>query len=716
MLTTHTASPSSIKKSVSEREVYYTEEGVTVELEDDQEDDIIGNFGYSGGKSVGELSGRPQWGNNLQFLMVLMGYAIGISNVWRFPYLCAKFGGGSFLLAYLICLLTCAFPLFFYEMILGQYFQKGPVDVFKKLYYRFRGLAYIAAAMSFILLTYYQVAICWALVYFWYSLSGIGELPWSSRANPDMNSETFFYQEVLNRSERTLDGGFADDNPLCGKLVASLLVVWLITYACLFRGIHSAGKIAIVMVIFPFVLMLILLVRCAFLEGAGTGVAYYITPRLEILATFDLWIAACGQILFSLSPGTGAAISLSSFNPRFHHGLLKDAILIAFFNSLFSIIGGFVVFSVIGHLSLLRGVPVDQVATSGPGLAFILFADAFTQIEGGRILSTLFFLMLLLLGLDSSFAWVQTLQTYILDAILTRRPDLNCAEGIPKIYTKTTLSGLCFVLFLMGLPYTTRRGSYYLEGIDHFCPTYCLLITAFFEYILLGWIVGGEELWTMFSSMRGKNAPLRAWLKTACLVQVRYIGPGLLVFLFIATIAAEGRFSASLQANPDGYFVFHGYPSGLIACGWLTVLIPVWIFIYYMVKADLKRIVFVKIMPRIHDLFGRTGPALKSAPGGGAGYPHFAPEMIGRSVSYDLETNGDDRIQEMRSNPTHADGRIKERAGARSPTLVTADYLKRKESDDSWNAHEHGAKPNNEPKATLRKSRSSSRCSASSMS
>merc|ERR550534_3145897 len=109
-------------------------------------------------------------------------------------------------------------------------------------------------------------------------------------------------------------------------------------------------------------------------------------------------------------------------------------------------------------------------------------------------MSAAFFLMLVLLGLDSSFAWVQTLQTYIMDAILSRRPDLNSGKGLTLKYSLFTLSILCCALFLLGLPYATQRGAYYLEVIDHFCPTYCLLITVFFQYILLGHLVGVDKI------------------------------------------------------------------------------------------------------------------------------------------------------------------------------------------------------------------------------
>eukprot|EP00397_Hematodinium_sp_SG-2012_P012235 GEMP01012399.1.p1 GENE.GEMP01012399.1~~GEMP01012399.1.p1 ORF type:complete len:575 (+),score=102.84 GEMP01012399.1:323-2047(+) len=558
-----------------------------------------------------------------------MGYAIGIGNVWRFPFLCGRYGGGAFLFAYLVCLVTCAFPLFYYEMVLGQYFQKGPVDVFKKLHHRYQGLAYISAAMSFVLLTYYQMVIAWAMIYFIRSF--YSELPWKEDAGK------YWFEEILNRTPRSENGNYTGSNELQPHLVFALFIVWAITFICLIRGIHSAGKIAYFMVIFPVVLIFVLLLNAVTLPGASDGIAYYLIPQMEYLFTFDVWVVACGQILFSLSPGTGAAISLSSFNPKTHKGLLRDAITIAVCNSAFSIIGGFVVFSVLGHTAHVRGVPVHEVAVSGPGLAFVLFADAFTTMAGGHGLAVLFFFMLLLLGLDSAFAFVQTLQTYVFDAILTRRPDLNVpGKGLPKRYAILSLTVLCCSMFLLGLPYATRRGAYYLEVVDHFCPTYCLLITVFFEYIVLGYHVGAEKILVMAESTRGADNPLPPAFRRFLEVQMKYIGPGMLFVLFMFTAISEGLVGSRLRANPDGYTVYDGFPSGTIAMGWLTVIIPVAIFIFFIIKVDLQRVFCAILCPRLSRLLRKTRPSPNDyvnmqGLGQSAGYPHLTPEVIGRA-------------------------------------------------------------------------------------
>ncbi|CAD7925440.1 unnamed protein product [Amoebophrya sp. A120] len=497
---------------------------------------------------------RPQWRNRGDFLMVLMGYAIGIGNLWRFPFLCGKHGGGAFVVVYLVCLCLCAFPLFFLELVIGQIYQTGPVQCFRALNKRFEGVAYIAAWMNVWILGYYQMVIAWALVFFCRSFGWASEVPWS-----DADTKDYFEDDVLQKAD-SFDAYKAYNWQAPAHLLFAVIGVWVITYLCLVKGIHSAGKVAYFTVIMPFVLITILLIKAASLEGAGNGIAYYLKPKLEYIFRLDTWSAACGQILFSLSPATGAAIALASYNPPNYSHLLSDALLITVSNSGFSIFAGFVVFSVCGNLAFAENTTVEAVAQEGAGLTFVVFPRALAQMP--TIFSWFFFFTLVLLGLDSSFAWVQTLVTYAMDHFATasetrikkalsslreeggisansasveQAPNVGLdstsrnagsnpqsmwksivhrfgssarnntnrsnADALDEETRSTSASHLrervtgliCLFLGLTSLVYASRNGVYMLETVDHFAPTYCLLFSAFLEFILFGYVVGVEK-------------------------------------------------------------------------------------------------------------------------------------------------------------------------------------------------------------------------------
>jgi len=527
-----------------------------------------------------EATKRVQWGSSFEFLMVLMGYAIGIGNVWRFPYVAAKYGGGTFVFVYLVMLVLCAFPLFFYEMLLGQFYQKGPVQVFQQLHPRFRGLAYISGAMSMILLTYYQIVISVATTYLGqFIIHGGSTLPWDE---PGTSSRQFYNKEVLNKAEYDVATGVytPDENALQGSMVLMLFVVWFATFASLFFGLHVAGKLAIVMVIFPFLILIILIIQSAMLEGAGKGIAYYLAPRLDQFANLNMYGAALGQVLFSLGPGMGSGISLSSLNPRKYKRSFTDAIWVASSNSVSSLMAGFVVFAILGHMA--GDKPIKDVLTEGPELTFVVFARGFSTMPGGHIMGILFFFMLVLIGFDSAFAWVQTLQVYFMEVITWWRP-IYKKKGIPEKYTRVTLTFLCVTLFLLGLPYCTNRGSYYLEIVDHYCPMYCLLCVCFFEYVALGWILGIDKFWDMVNlCLRDPDSPERPLLKMIIGFQIKYVGPILLFALSMGNLIGEFLTSDLNKKNYDGLYVYHGYDTSLIIVGWLSFFFPTLFFIWFL--------------------------------------------------------------------------------------------------------------------------------------
>lgn len=184
------------------------------------------------------------------------------------------------------------------------------------------------------------------------------------------------------------------------QLAIALLVAWIGVFFCVFKGIKSSGKVVYFTSLFPYVVLLILGIKGWTLDGAGRGIEYYIKPDPSRLLDVNVWFDAAVQIFYTMSTSYGGLIALASYN-KFNQNTLRDALVITMSNSLTAIFAGFVVFSYIGYLSKLTEQPVQDVVSSGNGLAFIVFPFAVTQLAGAPFWAVIFFVMMLTLGLDS---------------------------------------------------------------------------------------------------------------------------------------------------------------------------------------------------------------------------------------------------------------------------------------------------------------------------
>lgn len=474
---------------------------------------------------------RETWTRQMDFIMSCVGFAVGLGNVWRFPYLCYKNGGGVFLIPYMLIVIVGGIPIFFLEIALGQFMKAGSINVWN-IAPLFKGLGYASMVIVFFCNTYYIMVLAWGFYYFIKSFSAT--LPWSHCNNPwnsescieifrcDNNNNTFgngthgnmtceelangrspiieFWEnKVLNISE-----GLDHPGSMNWELMLCLVAVWVMVYFCVWKGVKSTGKIVYFTATFPYVVLIILLVRGVTLPGAYEGIMYYIKPDWSKLGEAQVWIDAGTQIFFSYAIGLGALTALGSYN-RFNNDCYKDAFMLAMINSGTSFFAGFVVFSILGFMAKEQGVDISQVAETGPGLAFIAYPKAVSLMPVAPVWAALFFFMLLLLGLDSQFVGVEGFVTGILD--------LFPGKYYMRWRREIAVAICCLLCFIIDLSMVTQGGMYVFQLFDYYSASgMTLLWQAFWECIVVAWVYGADRFMDDIARMIGyRPFPWMKW-------------------------------------------------------------------------------------------------------------------------------------------------------------------------------------------------------------
>ncbi|KAG8431918.1 hypothetical protein GDO86_019320, partial [Hymenochirus boettgeri] len=307
-------------------------------------------------------------------------------------------------------------------------------------------------------------------------------------------SEEYFKYNMLK-----ISAGIEYPGEIRWPLVICLFLAWTIVYASLAKGIKTSGKVVYFTATFPYVVLVILLIRGVTLPGAADGIWWFIMPKWEKLMDAMVWKDAATQIFFSLSAAWGGLITLSSYN-KFHNNLYRDTLIVTCTNSATSIFAGFVIFSVIGFMAHVLKVNIEKVADQGPGIAFVVYPEALTRLPLSPFWAIIFFLMLLTLGLDTMFATIETIVTSV-------------SDEFPKyLRTHKPLFTLvcCVAFFIMGFPMLTQGGIYMLQLVDNYAASYSLVIIAIFELVGISYIYGLQRFCEDIEMMIGFQ-PSRFW-------------------------------------------------------------------------------------------------------------------------------------------------------------------------------------------------------------
>uniref|UniRef100_A0A8C5AGS1 Transporter n=1 Tax=Gadus morhua TaxID=8049 RepID=A0A8C5AGS1_GADMO len=510
---------------------------------------------------------RGNWTNKMDFILSMVGYAVGLGNVWRFPYLAFQNGGGAFLIPYLTMLGIAGIPIFLMEVSLGQFASQGPVSVWKAIP-ALQGCGIAMLIISVLIAIYYNIIMCWTLYYLFASLKG--SLPWANCRN-DWNTVECKDKDMLLLEFENHCSDLPTDTTYCTfpkelsfpvtsrwALAGCLFLAWVIVYASLAKGIKSSGKVVYFTATFPYVVLVILLIRGLTLPGAGDGILYFITPKWEKLIDAKVWKDAATQIFFSLSAAWGGLITLSSYN-KFHNNCYRDTIIVTCTNSATSIFAGFVIFSVIGFMAHELKVPIEKVADEGPGIAFVVYPEALTRLPLSPFWAIIFFLMLLTLGLDTMFATIETIVTSV-------------SDEFPKYLRKnkplfTLICCLCF--FFLGFPMITESGMYMLQLVDTFAASYSLVIIAICELLGVSYLYGLQRFCEDIEMMIGFQ-PNRFWR---------------ICWAFVTPTILTGILGLSLYQWKGMTYEDYTYPGWSMAMGWLMVICSViWIPIMFFIK------------------------------------------------------------------------------------------------------------------------------------
>ncbi|XP_021355804.1 sodium- and chloride-dependent glycine transporter 1-like [Mizuhopecten yessoensis] len=457
---------------------------------------------------------KEQWGRKLEYVLSVLGYLVGFMNIWRFPYVCMRNGGGAFLIPYIVILLLMGIPLYFLEASLGQFTGKS----FKEVWSYCPIIQGMAACYQVLLIPstcFYAMLMTWTLYYFYQSFhyplpwstcgnewntpycfsGGNNEMPGHLMANSSSlyNMTSFMNTSIMSSSNASqgqsaeeeywnynvldISSGLVDIGSLKGNTVLCLSLSWLFIYLCVIKGIRTSGKVVYVTATLPYLLLTILLVHNLTLPGSLDGIVFFIKPNFKSLMNIQVWLEAAIQVFYSLGIGWGGIlITLSSYN-KFNNNCLRDSFLLAIAGESTSVFGGFVIFSALGFMAHKANVPVAEVVKSGPGLGFVAYPMAVSQMPLPNLWAVLFFFAMITLGLDSLFTLVEVTYAYL--------------EGcFPFLGKRQIISRACLSCLgmLFGLPFCTQGGIYLYQLMDWYCAALAPIFFTVVECISISWL------------------------------------------------------------------------------------------------------------------------------------------------------------------------------------------------------------------------------------
>lgn len=587
---------------------------------------------------------RQQYANKCELMLSLIGYAVGLGNVWRFPYLAYTYGGAAFLIPYFVALLCLGLPLFILELGLGQLYRQGTLGVWKKLGRpRLKGVGVAATVCTFLVSLYYCTILAWTLYYVGATIVAApsGIVPWSHLTEGFVCPETVLYPsvEVANNPD-LYDAETNLFNPTYRKdfwcppfgipsqwseynqslyvqtfrtptecparaavkfweesvlqqtsgmdvlggfqpgLLLAHTVTWILVYFIIFQGVGSSGKVVYVTATLPYVALFAFLIRGLTLPNAMTGLKFFLIPDLSKLLNAEVWQRAVTQIFYSLGVGFGSLIAFASYGAK-NDDYIGNAIKVSSINCGTSVLAGFVVFPILGYLA-------HEMKNINPCFAGDNLADLSSIGLSGTGLAFIAF-PIAISRMAFPFFWAFLFFIMLLClgidsefAMIESVMTVVHDSGMAPNMSKPKLAGMiCGISWLMGLIFITRGGIYWFQLFDYYTCICALFFVTFMECF---WVMWGDP--RLFASIQART---RNWtgrrIPPTLIFAWKWLCPVLTGSLFVLALGTNDLMRADVsKPYPEGGGLL---PHWSIGVGWKLGLVPVATFaVIYIVQLE----------------------------------------------------------------------------------------------------------------------------------
>ena len=482
---------------------------------------------------------RESWGTRGAFILAAVGSAVGLGNLWGFPYKIYDNGGAAFLIPYIFAMFVIGVPVLILEFSMGHFTQRAAPDAFRRGHKRLEFVGWWGIILGFVIITFYPVILAYCFSFLWYSLVGIfngGSLPWAGEGIEGVQkAKQFFYDEFLGYTSGYSLGKIRPN------IVLTLAIAWTAMYFCIFRGIKLVGKIVWLTVPLPWLMLLVLTVNGLMLPGSIKGLAYYLNPDFSQLAKPSTWQHAFSQAFFSLSLAFGVMITYASFLHR-KSDINNNAAIIVLADFATSFVAGLAIFATLGGMVFVttqagNPVTVEQIVDGGPGLAFVAFPYALAQLPGAAWWSFVFFFTLVTLGIDSAFSITESVLAALVDKTGWKR--------------EIVLPVMSLVGLAIGLVFVTQGGLNWLGVVaDTIYGTWGIGFVGMIECMTIGW------LWRIDYLRRHANDRSDWKLGKWWNYLIRIVIPMLLGTIFIWSLFDDMTKPQKALVNDQGQWVF----------------------------------------------------------------------------------------------------------------------------------------------------------------
>ncbi len=438
---------------------------------------------------------RSNFTGKIGFVLAAAGSAVGLGNIWRFPYLAAKYGGGIFLLVYLILSVTFGFVLLCAEIALGRKTGQSPINAFKSLDKRFTFVGWLAAIIPAIILPYYSVIGGWVAKYFAVFVSG-----GMQTAATDGFFESFIASPIQ-------------------PIGLFLLFIGLTALIVLFGVEKGVEKVSKVMMPVLVVLTVFIAVYTMLMPGAMRGVVYYLKPDFSHFSATTV-LAAMGQLFYSMSIAMGIMITYGSYMKK-DISIETSVKQIELFDTGIAFLAGLMIVPAVFTFSGGDAAALNK----GPGLMFVTLPKVFESMTGGAIIGAVFFFMVLLAALTSSISLMETVVSVLRDKLGWGR--------------KTSCFAVLGLLLLLGVPSSLGFGLWsdfsvagltILDMLDFLSNSVLMPITAIFTCVFVGFVIGTKSL-TDEIELSGKFKQKKMFE-----VVIKYVAPICILLILISSV------------------------------------------------------------------------------------------------------------------------------------------------------------------------------------